>query len=271
MSTFKRDGVQLHYELEGSGSPAVLICGSGSHSNDAINSALRPALAQHHTVLTVDNRGAGQTVVGEDASFTIEDMADDIAAIIDHHQLGAVHTLGISMGGAIAMMLALRYPERICSEVVAVSMAQGEVLKRSRFMLDTLRVLVDGQVPMEIVNRFATIILLGESAFDNPAVIDAWVHAPADPFMQTSAGYLQQTKAVEHFEISARLPSITTPTLVIGSPEDILVPLRFQEELAGAIPNAEFKRYPGGHTFMLLPENYGAFVSDVEAFWGKYS
>ncbi len=249
----------------------VLICGFSSHSNDALNLALRPVLAQHHTVLNVDNRGTGQTIVGENASFTIEDMADDIAAIIDHHKLGSVHTLGISMGGCIAMLLALRYPEKICSEVVAVSMAQGELVHRARFMFDTLRALVDGQYPQEIINRFVTIMLLGESAFDNADLIDAWVHAPVDPLAQTPAGYLQQTEAVKHIDVHARLSSITTPTLVIGSPEDILVPLRFQEQLAGAIPNAEFKRYPGGHTFMLLPENFGSFVSDVETFWGKYN
>ena len=271
MPTFIRDGVQLHYELDGSGPPVVLISGLSEHSNDPIAAGLRQCFAQNHTVLAVDNRGSGQTITPDEASFIIEDMADDIAAIVDHHKLGSVHTLGISMGGCIAMTLAIRHPETVCSQVVVVSLAQGNLGGRPWFLLDTLRALLDGHYSQEIINRFYSIMLFGESAFEDTDLIDAWLNAPADPLVQTHAGYLQQRDAVKHYDIRAYLPSITTPTFVMGSPEDVLAPLHFQEEIARLIPEAKTKWYPGGHMFMILPMHLESFVKDVEAFWNQHS
>ena len=52
----------------------------------------------------------------------------------------------------------------------------------------------------------------------------------------------------------------------MSSPDDMLVPPRFQDEIHSLIPNSEIKRYPGGHVFMLLPMYHAQFMEDVLAF-----
>jgi pimeloyl-ACP methyl ester carboxylesterase len=270
MPRLTHNGADLYYELDGSGPPAVFIPGYSGHSNGVLDAAIRQALSQHHTVLVVDNRGAGQTVVDKGATVTIDDMADDIAAILDHHQMGAAHLAGISMGGCIAMTLALRHPDKARSVVSVVSAAYLNPSSRARFMMETWRKLIDGGVARDLINRYFAGVMLGDEAFQNAAFIQAWIDAPADPLAQTQAGAEQQMNAVNLYDIRDRLGQIAAPTLVMSSPEDLSIPPQYQDELAANIPNAEIKRYPGGHLFMALPTQFPRFIDDTLEFWRKH-
>lgn len=271
MPKYQRGDVTLHYELDGSGPPAVNICGFSSHSNEIAIIRLRQFLSQSHTVLTVDNRGSGQTFVPDGASATIDDMADDIAAIMDHVGMGSAHALGISMGGCIAMTLAIRHPHKVRSQVIAVSgthIPDGHT--RGEFMLHTVQEMYERGTPPAIINRFVAIMLLGEEVFTDEAFIEAWVNAPPDPLRQTRAGFDLQMGALHAYDIRALVKNITVPTLVASSPEDILVPPRYHDEIAQLIPNAEIKRYPGGHAFMMTPVYSMQFFGDALAFWARH-
>lgn len=272
MPNFKRDGVELHYELDGSGPPTVIITGFSGHSNDNGIKALRAALSKQYTVLTVDNRGAGQTIVGETADVTMEDMADDIAAVMDNLHMDTAHVLGHSMGGCIAMTLALRHPGKVCSQVVAVSAACFSSSYRDAFIDETAAMLREAGVSGEILNRFDAIARFGEDDFRDPAVLDAWYSGPPDPFAQTPAGAEKQYGAVVRYDIRSQLPHIRIPTLVISAVDDLTVPPRFQDEIAAGIPGAILKRYPGaGHISMFLPGRFDAFVRDVVEFWEEHA
>jgi 3-oxoadipate enol-lactonase len=210
-------------------------------------------------------------VTPEGARATGEELADDIAAIMDHHRTGAAHLLGISMGGSIALMLSLCHPQMVRSQVAAVSVARIPYPSRTTFMLETTRLMQDAGVPHALVMRDALIGLWGEEVFPHTDVIDFVVNAPPDPWEQTRAGFDLQIDALRRYDIRARLGDIHTPTLIVSSPDDIIVPTHFQRELAHGIPGAEFKEYPGGHVFMMLPMYYQSFVDDVVAFWEKHS
>lgn len=270
MSRFTHNGADLYYELDGSGPPAVYMIGYSGHSNGVLDTTIRQALSQHFTVLTVDNRGAGQTVVDKGAPVTIDDMANDIAAILAHHQMTAAHIMGISMGGRIAMTLALRHPEKVRSMVVVVSGAYIDSSSRAWFMMETWRELIERGVPREVVNRYLAGFMLGDEAFQNEEYIQAWIDAPADPLAQTQTGAEQQLNANLGYDIRDQLSQITTPTLIMSSPEDLSIPPQYQDELAAKIPNAEIKRYPGGHLFMALPTQFPKFIEETLAFWRKH-
>jgi aminoacrylate hydrolase len=274
MPRFTHNGADLYYELDGSGPPAVYMIGYSGHSNGAIDTAIRQALSQHFTLLAVDNRGAGQTVVAKDAAFTIDHMADDIAAILDHHQMPAAHVMGISMGGCIAMTLALRHPAKVRSMVVVVSGAHVDSSIRASFMMVTWREMSARGVSQDLLNRYVAGIMLGDEAFRDQEFIQAWINAPPDPFAQTPTGADQQWNAihgtVHKYDIHDQLGQITAPTLVMSSPEDIVFPPQFQDEVAEKIPNAEIKRYPGGHLFMALPTQFPKFIEDTLEFWRKH-
>ncbi len=271
MPEFTRGDVTLHYELDGEGKPLILISGFTGHSNDAVSSTLRPIIAERYQVLAVDNRGAGQTVVPPGTSVTIDDMADDIAAIMDSHQLKRAHIFGISMGGCIAMTLALRHPDKVSSLMVAVSFARSmSPPDRALFMLQTSREMRDQNMPRTLVNRYTAVYLLSEDVFKNGEFMDAWVNAPVDPYEQTRAGYEQQVGALAVYDIHDQLSSIMVPTLVVSSPDDILVMPRYQDEIASQVPNAGIKRYPGGHLFMIVPTHNAQFLEDAFRFWIKH-
>jgi pimeloyl-ACP methyl ester carboxylesterase len=267
MPEFTRGNVRLHYELDGTGPPAVYCCGLGSHSNDTLGTLLRSALGEHHTLLTVDNRGAGQTVTPAGTPTTMEDMADDVAAVMDHVGMTDANVLGISMGGPVAMLLALRHPQKVRRLVLAVTFAHSEAQGRAYFMLRVSHDMRLRGVPLDLLNRFNAVLLLGESIFEYEGLIDAWVTAPPDPLQQSDEGWTLQTDALESYDIRAQLKEIAAPTLVISSPEDLLVPPRLQDEIAASIPGAAIKRYPGGHVFFLLPMYSAQFAADVLEFW----
>jgi pimeloyl-ACP methyl ester carboxylesterase len=267
MPEFTRGNVRLHYELDGSGPPAVYCCGLGSHSNDNLGTLLRGALGEHYTLLTVDNRGAGQTVTPAGTPTTLDDMADDVAAVMDHVGMSEADVLGISMGGAVASLLALRHPQKVKRLVLAVTFAHSQAQGRAYFMLQASHDMRQRGVPLDLLNRFNAVLLLGESAFEHEWLLDAWVKAPPDPLRQSDEGWALQTSALESYDIRARLKDIAAPTLVISSTEDLLVPPWLQDELVAGIPGATIKRYPGGHVFMLLPMYSAQFAADVLEFW----
>jgi 3-oxoadipate enol-lactonase len=271
MPRFTHKGADLYYELDGHGPPAVYMNAGSGHSNGALETTIRQALSQHYTLLVVDNRGAGQTVVENGTTVTIDDIADDIAVIMDHHQMTAAHLVGFSMGGWIALTLALRHPNKVRSMVVAVSSAFVDYSGRGGFMFATWRKLIDRDVPRDLVNRYLAGIMLGDEAFQNEAFIQAWINAPADPFAQTQIGAEQHWNAARSYDIRDQLGQITAPTLIMSSPEDIIALPELQDELAAKIPNAEIKHYPGGHLFMTLPAQFPRFIEDTLEFWRKHN
>jgi 3-oxoadipate enol-lactonase len=270
MPRFTHNGADLYYRLDGSGPLAAFVHGYSGHSNEVLDTAIWQALSQHYMLLSVDNRGAGQTVVDKGAMVTIDDMADDIAAIMDHQHMTSAHIIGVSMGGYIAMTMALRHPDKVRSLVVIASAAYVDFSNRGSFMIVTWRELIARGVSRDLVNRYLAGIMLGDEAFKNEEFIQAWTDAPAVPFAQTPTGAEQQWNAIRGYDIRDQLGQISAPTLIMSSPEDILLLPRLQDELAAKIPNAEIKRYPGGHMFMDLPTQGPQFIEDTLEFWRKH-
>ncbi len=88
-------------------------------------------------VLRLDNRGAGLSDAPDEA-FSIEQMADDVAAVMDAAGMSSAHVYGASMGGLIAQELAIRYPERVLSLVLGATYAGGPPLSRAVRVLPLL-------------------------------------------------------------------------------------------------------------------------------------
>src|SRR6185312_10943754 len=85
-----------------------------------------------------DNRGAGLSDAPDEA-FSIEQMADDVAAVMDAAGMPSAHVYGMSMGGLIAQDLAIRYPERVLSLVLGATYAGGPPLLSEKGQEDLLR------------------------------------------------------------------------------------------------------------------------------------
>jgi 3-oxoadipate enol-lactonase len=271
MPGFQHGTAALHYEVDGSGPDALYICGMGSHSNDLLALTVRQMLGSQYRLLTVDNRGSGQTVTPAGDNATFNHMADDIIALMDHLGMNRARVLGISMGGMVALTLATRCPERVERLVVAVSSARTpDNPSRSEFLLRTGHIMRQNNIPLEYINRHNAVMLLGESVFkDMPEIVEMWVNAPPDPMQQTLEGFDLQTNALVGYDVREALKTLNIPTLVLSSSEDMLVPPRYQDEIASLIPGAQIKRYLGGHVYMMLPANIQQFFADVMGFWAS--
>jgi pimeloyl-ACP methyl ester carboxylesterase len=108
--TFVHDGVALYYEVYGNGEPLLLVHGNGG--SIASLAAQIEYFRGRYQVIAMDSRDHGRS--GDSAGrLTYEKMADDLAALLDHLEVDPVDVLGWSDGGIEALLLGMRYPEKV--------------------------------------------------------------------------------------------------------------------------------------------------------------
>jgi pimeloyl-ACP methyl ester carboxylesterase len=243
--------IRMHYEVSGQGDPVLLINGL---SAPAVNWTLQAkALAPHFTVVVFDNRGVGETDRPAEPVYTTGQMADDAAGILRELKIARAHVVGASMGGTIAMELALRYPAMVRSLSLACTWAEAD----ARF-LHTIESWISLAYRVPIEERYRNVLY-------------PWLFSPSfiakkeniEQVFQRSMAYPHQTKpeAIERQGRGivqwngtrvARLGSIKAPTLVMVGKDDILTPPEFSRALARKIPRAKLVTLPvGGHGFFI--------------------
>ena len=109
--TVRTNGQELYYEIHGDGPPLVLVMGIGYDSSLWTLQQV-PELSTRFGVVLVDNRDAGRSS-RTDHPYTIADMADDVAGLLDALDIQRTHLLGLSMGAMIGMEFALRHADRL--------------------------------------------------------------------------------------------------------------------------------------------------------------
>jgi pimeloyl-ACP methyl ester carboxylesterase len=108
--TFVHDGVTLYYEVYGSGEPLLLVHGNGGSIGSL--AAQIEYFRERRQVIAMDSRDQGRS--GDSAErLTYEKMTDDLAALLDHLEVGPVDVLGWSDGGIEALLLGMRYPDKV--------------------------------------------------------------------------------------------------------------------------------------------------------------
>ena len=114
------NGLKMYYEIHGTGDPVVLLHGSFMTITNNW-AAMIPQLAKSRLVIAVEMQGHGRTAdIVRD--FSYENLADDIAALLDDLKIPHADLLGYSMGGGVAMQVAIRHPEKV-RKVVSISAA----------------------------------------------------------------------------------------------------------------------------------------------------
>ena len=111
------NGLELYYEVHGTGKPLVML--HGGFGTFEMFAALSPALAESYQVIGVDLYGHGRTALTE-RPFSFENMADDIAGLIEYLGYDKADILGYSLGGAVALQTTFRHPERV-NKLVLIS------------------------------------------------------------------------------------------------------------------------------------------------------
>ncbi len=244
------NGIRVHYETYGSGDPVLLISGLGGPAVGWLFQ-VRDLSPRHH-VITFDNRGVGETDLPHDLMYSTGDMAEDARALLDHLDVQRAHVVGASMGGTIAMELAIRHPERVQSLVLCCTWAEGD----GRFLraIESWRALLP-QLSFEDRLRHVLFPWLYSPAFlaDSARVADGVKRALAYPFPTRGEAFERQGRGLIEWNGTRlrELAKLETPALVLVGRDDILTPPTFSRRLAALLPNGRLKTLPGGHGFFI--------------------
>lgn len=262
MPTIKSNGIHLYFEAEGVGEPLLLIAGFAC--DHSIWSLVQPFLSSKYQIISFDNRGVGQSSA-PDSPYSIQQMADDAAALLHEIGIGQVHVAGHSMGGQVAQELALTHPEMVRSLLLLSSCAKFD--RRGKSLIETfgeLPRLVDPQTTARLIMPW----LYTDAFFSKPGAVEQLLKLLLEyPFPPTPQGMYQQSRAITACDTASRLGSIRCPTLILVGKEDILVPVQFSRQLAQCIPAAELVVLENtGHGLMIeTPDKVAAAMLDFLA------
>jgi pimeloyl-ACP methyl ester carboxylesterase len=240
-------GRRLHYVREGEGEPLLLIQGlSGNHLHwgDDFLGLLRPTF----DTIAYDHRGIGHSD-RTDEPFTIADLADDAAGLLDALGLESAHVLGISMGGMTAQELALRHPDRVRTLTLGCTYAGGA----DSAMTDPAVIQRLGELFMtgrtEEALRFGFEVNVSKTFAEDPRNYEL-VQRIAGELPASLDILMLQVQAVASHDTSERLGEITAPTLVIHGTDDQMLPVSNARAIAARIPGARLEILEGvGHAF----------------------
>lgn len=112
------NGLQMYYELHGEGGMPLLLLHGGLFDIDLQFGPLIPALAADRRVIAADFQGHGRTN-DLDRPLTGDDLTSDVVGLLDHLGVSEVDVFGFSIGGAVALQLAIEHPERVGKVIVS--------------------------------------------------------------------------------------------------------------------------------------------------------
>lgn len=112
------NGMKMYYEVHGSGEPVVLLHGAFMAISGDWNGWVSE-LSKTRKVIAVEMQGHGRTA-DIDRDITFENLADDVASLLDHLKIKQADVVGYSLGGGVAMQCAIRHPEKV-SKIVSLS------------------------------------------------------------------------------------------------------------------------------------------------------
>lgn len=264
MANIETNGVTIEYEVHGTGEPLLFVMGLGGQLTAWPDDFVQLFVDRGYQVIRFDNRDIGLSTQTDweppsqgkmmrsfitrrplkDVGYTVPDMADDAAGLLDALGIASCHVMGISMGGMISQELTIRHPERVRSLCSIMSntgdrknggIAPSLIPKMARQKPATLETAVEVGI-----ETFRAISGPHFDADDYRLVAE---QAVARSF--TPAGLARQTAAIAGSrDRTALLGAITVPTLVIHGLIDPLVQFSGGVATTKAIPTARMLAFP---------------------------
>jgi 3-oxoadipate enol-lactonase len=246
------DGTRIAYDTWGAadGPPLLLLQGLGV---DARGWGLqRLPLGRRYRCLAVDNRGVGGSADAPHP-FSLEQMADDAAAVLDAEGVASAHVMGASMGGVLAQILAVRHPQRVRSLVLACTACRHHEWRRELFEQWAATVRAGG---MGALGGDGLRWLIGPRLHRRFGV---WLNLMARIVLSAHPeNFAAQVQAILDAadELRFELAAVPVPALVITGSQDLLTPLGDAEELAELLAGSRlFELRGAGHALMVEAPN----------------
>ncbi|MCM1984049.1 alpha/beta fold hydrolase [Lyngbya confervoides] len=220
--------IDIHYQIQGSGPPLVMIIGLSFSLRDW-GADLIQRLSSSHQLILFDNRDAGLTQESR-RNYTIQDMADDTAGLIKALGISKADIFGVSMGGAIAQHLALRHPNTVDRLILGCTFAGGDCSQPGDFTG-----FLSGNLP--------SLLFTPEYLDQHQGSINDFLDQTR-PYHSSGSALHRQLNAIATHDTCDRLADIVAPTLVITGDRDIAIPAANSQLLAERIPKARLEIIP---------------------------
>jgi 3-oxoadipate enol-lactonase len=230
---------QLHEANGPPRSPVVLLHGLGSCGDDW--ELQLPALSPGRRILAADLRGHGRSARA-DRAFAIQDLAQDVAALSRHVELGKAHWVGLSLGALVALQAAVAFPEQVLSLTLVNGFARLKVRWASALSgSGRIALLMTGR--MDWMGRWvARSLFPGESQGELRKLAAMRIGG------NDRGSYVRTLLAVAGFDVRRDLHRVTQPSLVVAGAADRIVPMAAKTALARGLPNARLEVFPdSGH------------------------
>ena len=179
------------------------------------------------------------------------DMADDTAALLDALDIPQAYVFGISMGGMIALNLAVRHPQKVTKLALGCTTPGGAgAVWMEEKVLAAMTGPSCGDLRQDCLNNM-WFLVAPETEENDPQLVEK-VADVAGENLQTQLGLMGQFQASTTHDVCGALAEIKMPVLVMHGDADLLIPFANGRYLAEHIPGAEFEVYPDtGHLFYM--------------------
>jgi len=224
------NGLKMYYEMHGAGQPLVLLHGAFGVVEGW--GGVLPTLAQMHQVILVELQGHGRT--GDiDRPLSFVQMADDVAALLHQLKLGPTDVFGYSMGGRVALALAIRHPDLVRKLAILGTTAGAT---RDTYEPETYRQLMS----------------ITPETFNFPQVKDPYISVAPDPSQwPVLVSKIVEASGSSQSFLTQDLQSIQAPTLIMQGDHEGVRP-EHAVEMYRNIPHAQLAIFPNGDHFLLF-------------------
>jgi 3-oxoadipate enol-lactonase/4-carboxymuconolactone decarboxylase len=234
-----RDAVRLYWRFDGEAHRPVLLLLHALGTDMSVWDRARGSLLAHFRVLCMDLRGHGASDA-PGGEYRMEQLADDVLAVMQAAQVPQALVCGISLGGMVAMSLALRAPASVSGLVCACTSAQMDAASWAA-RIDTLRREGIAGVAAAVMQRF----FAPEFAAQHPEIC-AGVRSTLDTM--SVDGYVGCAAAIRDMQLIDRIGALTAPMLLIYGQRDVSTPWQGHgERIAAAVRNAHVEGLDTGH------------------------
>ena len=256
MAFLDRNGEGIWYELSGKDGAPVLVFSNSLGTNLGMWDGQVAALSNHFRIVRYDTRGHGRSGAPR-GPYTIESLAGDLLALLDHLQLNRFNFCGLSMGGMIGMWLGLHAAKRVeklvlCNTAPKIGSMETWNARIASVRRDGMEGIADA-----VLERWFTASF---RAKDPAAVAATRVMLKNTPV----EGYAGCCMAIRDTNLRAEIARIGSPTLIIAGSHDPVTSPADGQLMAERIPGSKFVELPAAHLSNI--EASEAFTMELSTF-----
>jgi 3-oxoadipate enol-lactonase len=219
--------VEVHHVVTGPEDAPVVVLSNSMGADLRMWDGVVDALSEHFRVVRYDTRGHGRSPAAP-GPYSMDDLADDVVALLDTLGVEKAHVVGLSLGGMMGIRLAARDPERVDRLVLLCTGAFLEAGPGYTERAAQVRAQGTGSVAEGVVSRWFTPAHLAQHP-------DVREHHEAMCATTSAEGYAGSCEAIAAMDLRPDLPAITAPTLAIAGADDPATPPSYLREIADGV------------------------------------